>query len=88
MDSGPLRPVPTKCLKIDVFLFLLVHWNTLCTIKQCAVLIVTVILLMIDYYNYYITFGFLLCRLTFISALFAFTIKITTRYTSNGYHAT
>ena len=22
MDSGPLRPVPTRCLKVDVFLFL------------------------------------------------------------------
>ena len=31
-DNGPLRPVPTRCLKFDVFLFFLVHWNTLCTI--------------------------------------------------------
>ena len=33
MDSGLLRPVPTRCLKIDAFLFLwcieyIMHYNT------------------------------------------------------------
>ena len=49
-DSGPLRPVPTRCLKIDFFVSL-VHWNILCTIIIRAVLIVTInnVLLLIDY---------------------------------------
>ena len=44
------RSAPTRCLKIDVF-FSLVHWNTLCTIIICAVLIVMVnnVLFLIDY---------------------------------------
>ena len=63
MDSGPLWPVPTRCLKVDVFLFL---WciRIRCAIL-CEVLILTVnsILFLIDY-NYFIIFGLLLFRLT------------------------
>ena len=51
MDSGPLRSVPTKFLKFDVFWFLLVRRNTLCIIILFAVLILTVnnVLFLIDY---------------------------------------
>ena len=47
MGSGPLRPVPTRCRSFVS----VVHWNTLCTIILCAVLIVTAnnVLLLIDY---------------------------------------
>ena len=68
MDSGPLRLVPTQCLKIDVFLFFLVHWNVLCTIILRAALIVTAnnVLFLIDYITLH---NF---RLVFLSAYFYF----------------
>ena len=73
MDSGPLRPVPTRCLKIkiDVFLFLM-HYNTTrsidCNGKQCII--------SDRLHNYYITcfsVGLLLLRLPL---RFAFAMKL------------
>ena len=65
MDSGQLRSVPTRCLKIDVFCFFgaleyIMHYNTMrsfdCNGKQCII--------SDRLHEYYITFGLLLCRLT------------------------